>query len=344
MPSRQPPRHLWTVFGLLLSLGLGSTWLLTRDFSIQRTVAVSDELLMINANNSKTANAASADTSKTYGHRQYFVEGAIAHVVMQPPNARLSIAVSESITPEELATSNLASLAPIETFSEQFDADYIINGGFFDPNNGKTTSHLVSRGQIVGDPADNERLVENPNLTQYLPLILNRSEFRIYHCQKANGDMASDIVSTPIYDITFHDAPPPDGCEIDSAIGAGPQLLPINTSKEEGFTDYKDGALTRDAVGSLQPNARSAIGIGLDGVIALIMVEKNASSSGMTLLELADFASSLGITRLLNLDGGSSSALFVAAEEKTYFGFSDTDNNPVRRPVKSVVLLSEPDS
>ncbi|MBE9060672.1 phosphodiester glycosidase family protein [cf. Phormidesmis sp. LEGE 11477] len=282
----------------------------------------------IENNKIDTARTTSADAIRAYGHRTHVVGEAIAHVVTQPVSAELSIAVAE-----DLAT----GLATIEAFAEDSSADYIINGGFFDPNNGKTTSHLISQGQTIGDPADNERLVDNLDLSQYMPQILNRSEFRVYRCRSADADVANATT----YDITFHDAPPPDGCRVSTAIGAGPQLLPIDTSETEAFIDYDNGTLIRDAIGSLQPNARSAIGLYPDGAIALIMVEKNASSSGMTLLELADFAKSLGITKLLNLDGGSSSALFVAGQ--TYFGLADAEDNPVRRPVKSVILLTQPD-
>ncbi len=164
--------------------------------------------------------------------------------------------------------------------------------------------------------------------------IFNRSEFRVYRCHGSDTSTSD----TPIYDITFHDASPPDGCEIDTALGAGPQLLPVDTSEIEGFTDYDSGTLIRDAIGSLQPNARSAIGLYPEGAIALIMIEKNEASTGLTLSELADFAASIGITKLLNLDGGSSSSLFIATDQ-TYFGQSDAEGDPIRRPVKSVILL-----
>ena len=319
MRPRQPPLNSWTGLSLLI-LGLGGAWLLTRS-STPWIAATPSEPLVTETAKTKAAETEAADMAKTlpsrtYGHEKHFVKEAIAHVVTQPPATKIAIAVA-------------TDLATVETFAEQTDANYIINGGFFDPNNGKTTSYLVSQGQTVGDPTDNERLIENPNLSQYMTQILNRSEFRVYRCQGAD---------TPINDITFHDVPPPDGCEIEAAVGAGPQLLPVDTSKIEGFTDYDNGTLIRDAIGSTQRNARSAIGLYPEGAIALIMVEKNQKSSGLTLLELADFASSLGITKLLNLDGGSSSSLFVASDQ-TYSGLSDAEGNPIRRPVKSVILL-----
>ncbi len=314
MPPRQPLPNYLILFGLLISVGIGFT-LLARQSATSRAVAVQDEA---------STEPLTTDTeagSRDYGYERHVVENVIAHVVTQPPGTTLSVAVATDLT-------------TVEDFAEQAEASYIINGGFFDPNNGKTTSHLIAQGQIVGDPADNERLVENPALSQYIDQILNRSEFRVYRCAETNA---------PVYDIAFHDVLPPNGCAIDSAIGAGPQLLPTDTAQAEAFVDYDSGAVIRDAIGSLQPNARSAIGLYPDGAIALIMIEKGARSSGMTLAELADFAASLGITKLLNLDGGSSSSLFIAnddaTESQTYFGLSDSEGNPIRRAVKSVIVL-----
>ncbi len=313
MPPRQPPPNYLILFGLLVSFGIGFI-MLTRQFATSKAVAVPDE-------RPTEPLTTDAEISREYGYERHVVENAIAHVVTQSPGTTLSIAVA-------------TDLATVEDFAEQIEASYIINGGFFDPNNGKTTSHLMAQGQVVGDPAENERLVENPALSQYMDQILNRSEFRVYRCAETN---------TPVYDITFHDVLPPNGCTLDSAIGAGPQLLPVDTAQAEAFVDYDSDGITRDAIGSLQPNARSAIGLYPDGAIALIMVEKGANSSGMTLSELANFAASLGVAKLLNLDGGSSSSLFVAkdrtAESQTYFGLSDSEGNPIRRAVKSVIVL-----
>ena len=61
----------------------------------------------------------------------------------------------------------------------------------------------------------------------------------------------------------------------------------------------------------------------------------------MTLAELAEFARSQNIQKLLNLDGGSSSSLYVneGDESAIYFGRSDEAGNPVERAVKSVIIV-----
>lgn len=235
----------------------------------------------------------------------------VAHLVSAP----VSVSVAED-------------LQPIDSFVAPTQRAYVINGGFFDPQNGKTTSHLIVEGEIVGNPADNERLIENPALAPYLPQILNRSEFRSYRCT------AHDALR---YDIVFHNEPIPENCTIESAIGAGPQLLPENTSVAEAFVDYENGQLTRDAIGSMQPNARSAIGLNDTGEIYLIMIQQDGNSSGLSLAGLAEFAASLGVTKLLNLDGGSSSSIRFP-DGQTYSGQVDFEGEPIQRPVKSVIL------
>jgi len=252
----------------------------------------------------------------------YELPQATVRVVFFPKDVmNISVAVADDLKP-------LSAFAAHEIGGTSRS---IINGGFFDPQNGRTTSHLVVSGEVAGNPADNERLVGNPDLQQYLPQILNRSEFRAYYCgpeRSARGSLR--------YDITFHDAAVPEGCEIESAVGAGPQLLPEDTSELEAFTAYENGVLVRDAIGSMVPNARSAIGIDADGAVYFIMVEKTADLPGFTLAEMSEFAASQGIVKLLNLDGGSSSSLIAAGQ--TFYGRLDTNGDPIERPVKSVIL------
>jgi hypothetical protein len=149
-------------------------------------------------------------------------------------------------------------LNTVEEFAQKHRAIAILNGGFFDPNNQKTTSVVVLQGKLVADPRQNERLINNPNLKPKLAKVLNRSEFRRYLCGQ-----------TVRYDIVLRNAPPPTGCQLIDALGGGPQLLPELTLEQEGFVD---SANSRDALGSTQRNARTAVGITRDGSIVLVMV------------------------------------------------------------------------
>jgi exopolysaccharide biosynthesis protein len=224
-----------------------------------------------------------------------------------------------------------ADLTPLADFATKHQAIAAINGGYFDPQNQKTTSHIIQQANIVADPRTNERLMDNPDLQGYLGKILNRSEFRRYLCGSATK-----------YDIVLHSAPIPANCQLQDALGGGPGLLPTDTAVVEGFVSYKDGKLIRDAIGSYSPNARSAVGITKDGDIVLAMVAQRSdlpTSSGISLPDLADFLATLGVTKAMNLDGGSSSALYY--QDNVIYGRVDKEGNRIERPIKSVLLVKE---
>lgn len=217
----------------------------------------------------------------------------------------------------------------LEDFAQQNEAVAVLNGGFFDPQNQQSTSYVTQAGEIVGDPTENDRLMQNPDLTPYLAKILDRTEFRRYQCGQVRR-----------YDIVLHHQPVPEDCQMVDALGAGPRLLPELTLEQEGFTATgADGSVIRDALGSTQLNARTAIGITLDGRLLWVMAAQKPAlpSSGLSLPELANFLQTQGVEKAMNLDGGSSSALFYRG--KTVHGKIDGQGNPIVRPVKSVLLL-----
>lgn len=221
--------------------------------------------------------------------------------------------------------------ASLEAFSQRYDALAVLNGGFFDPQNQQTTSYVMQQGQWVGDPRQNARLMQNPNLAAYLDQILNRSELRRYRC--SNPERIQ-------FAIARHQAAVPAFCQLVDALGAGPQLLPELTLEAEGFTARNNsGEVVRDALGSNQPNARTAVGILPDGSLIWVMAAQKPglAASGLTLPELGDFLRAAGAEAALNLDGGSSSGLVYGGE--AIYGKLDQDGNPVVRPVKSVLLL-----
>lgn len=221
------------------------------------------------------------------------------------------------------------SLETVAQVAAKTKAIAVLNAGFFDPVNQKTTSHIVVNGREVANPKDNERLVNNPKLVPYLDAILNRSEFRIYDCGK-----------TVRYDIELHRAPMLAGCQLAQSMGGGPQLLPVDTSAQEGFTATQNGKLVRDAIESVQANARTALGLKADGSLIWLMVAQKKSQSGMTLAEVAHLLRDLGAVKVLNLDGGTSSSLYY--QGKTFNGKRDASTQLIARQVKSVLLLLPP--
>lgn len=204
-----------------------------------------------------------------------------------------------------------------------------INGGYFDPVNQKTTSFIIQQSKITADPRFNERLVDNPDLKTYLGKIFNRAEFRRYSC----GDKTQ-------YDITLHLAPIPKDCSLIDSLGAGPSILPQDTSEIEAFTAYQNGSKIRDAIATESLNARSAVGITSDGDVILVMVGQKPEkplNSGISLPELADFFSSLGVTKAMNLDGGSSASLYY--QGKVFYGRVAQDGTEIQRPIKSILAV-----
>jgi hypothetical protein len=198
-----------------------------------------------------------------------------------------------------------------------------INAGFFDPANQQTISHVTIANKPVADPKSNDRLTQNPKLKPYLPQIFNRSEFRRYQCDRRFR-----------YAITQHNMPIPNDCKLVDAIGGGPQLLPKLTAVEEAFFDPKTG---RDAIGYAQPNARSAIGLTAEGDVIIIMVEQTQASGGVGLQQLAEIIKAEGAVQALNLDGGTSSAVWY--EGRLVLGKRDENGKPIARPVKSVIVI-----
>jgi len=262
-------------------------------------------------------------------YQKYDLPKAVVHVVKIPKQGPYSIRpkVAAGLTPVD----EFAQQPSQATGRQQVSANSIavINGGYFDPVNQQTTSYIRMNGQVQADPQQNARLVENPDLQVYLPKILNRSEFRQYQC-------GTEVQ----YAITTYQHPIPSECRLIYSLGAGPQLLPQLTLQAEGFTDAVNGQMTRDAIGSHQPNARSAIGITKTGDILWVMVaQQSAAKPGLSLPALANFLKQQGAESALNLDGGSSSALVY--ENKIHPGKPDSSGQSMIRPVKSVLVLQK---
>lgn len=260
-------------------------------------------------------NLAQAATCSGLSYQSYSRSNSVVHVVKIAANS------------DRLVTTKISNhLQPLTSFLNKREVA-AINGGYFDPNNQQTTSFVTSQNQLVADPRLNSRLIDNPDLTIYLGKILNRSEFRRYQCDRKT-----------VYDIVQHRTPIKQGCLLADALGAGPQLLPSDTSAAEGFTAYQNGQLIRNAIGGNTANARSAIGITQDGTVILAMVEQtNSRASGLSLSELALFFKDLGVTKAMNLDGGSSTSLHYRG--RTYYGKLNPEGNQVKRPLKSILVV-----
>lgn len=232
-------------------------------------------------------------------------------------------------SPYKVTTAIASQVKTVEEFATSTQAIAVLNGGFFDPENQKSTSAIFQDGRQVAKPEDNDRLMNNLDLLPYLDRILNRSEFRRYRCGAIEQ-----------YDIVPRQTLPPVDCQLQDALGAGPQLLPLMTLEPEGFLSRQNGNVIRDPLGASQPNARSAIGMTQDGSLIWFMVAQRPdapANSGLSLLELADFMKKMGVEKALNLDGGSSASMFFQGE--TFYGKVNAAGEAIARPVKSVLLI-----
>ncbi|MCP9916264.1 phosphodiester glycosidase family protein [Cyanobium sp. ATX 6F1] len=220
------------------------------------------------------------------------------------------------------------SLQPLAQIARARGAIAGINGGYFDPANQQTNSWVLINGRVAANPGKNRRLIENPALRPYLNAILARSEFRVYRCR---GKVQ--------YGIAAHQAPIPPACRLEQALGGGPQLLPNLTTEREAFTAREQGVVVRDAIDALGANARTAVGIKADGQLLWVMVEQKPGRdrSGMTLAELGRYLQGRGVIAALNLDGGSSSSIYV--QGVSHGGQRDRSGQPIQRAIQSVLLL-----
>lgn len=253
-------------------------------------------------------------------YESYLYGKSVVHTLLIPASSHFLI--TPALSP---------SLSRLESLAQKHHAIAAINGGYFDPENRKSTAIVVQQGVLVGDPRQNERLMHNPKLAPYLKQILNRTEFRRFRCGQ-----------TTRYDIALHSEPSPIGCRLVDALGGGPRLLPKVTLVQERFADAAKGKVIRDPLGSSQPNARSAIGITRDGSILLVMVAQRPQfplTSGMSLPALAAFMRTLGVEKAMNLDGGSSSCLYYKG--KTVYGKVNEKGRWVKRELLSILLIQK---
>lgn len=226
-------------------------------------------------------------------------------------------------------------LEPLPDLVEKMEGSAIagINAGFFDPNNKLTTSYVVSQGKIAANPIENRNFLENPDLYPFLVKMLNRSEFRVMDCHGKRK-----------YAIAKHQDSLGFRCSLVHSVQAGPNLFVPDSALQEAFVAYKGNQRIRDPLGIDRKNARSAVGIDEAGNVILAMAAMKpleTEPAGVTLQEMAAVMRELGAKEALSLDGGSSSTLWVGGQ--TYYGKLDKAFNPVKRPIKSALVVIRED-
>ncbi len=232
--------------------------------------------------------------------------------------------------------------APLSDRARAENASAAVNGGFFNLADGESTSFIVIDGKTVCDPHTNQALTGNPKLKPHLEQIFNRCELRVL--EDASGQM--------LLDIQRHNEPPAQGLTLLHSLQGGPRLLPELTLKEEAFVRLNPDGTETDSIGSQKEAGRTAFGITADGYAMLICISggmQQEGAKGMTVADLAALLKDLGCSKALNLDGGSSTSMYIlsiprkkrgstAAPEDKPTGTAVCSRTPETR-VKSVLLL-----
>ena len=170
-----------------------------------------------------------------------------------------------------------------------------INAGYFDPNNEKTISYIVTDRNTAEDPLLNENLLHNGILRKNLDKILNRTEFRIVECY--DGKLK--------YEIVPHKTPEDFACTIVTSAQGGPLIYPQLRLEEEYFIEKKGDEIIRESCSVLHKVARTIIGIKNGELHILIITDEHP----MDLYEVHEYVKSLGWDRAMAFDGGSSTSM-----------------------------------
>ncbi|MFM7468675.1 MAG: phosphodiester glycosidase family protein [Vampirovibrionales bacterium] len=207
---------------------------------------------------------------------------------------------------------NASGLKTLPQLGEHTEALALINGGYYDRSRGTSMSWIVQQGEVMANPSTHPVL--GSDTFPWKKAVLNRSEWRAMSCTLQGSKTKPQIRHT----IARHFDPLPSGCTLLHAVGGGPQLLPLLTQEEEAFwiVDPKTNKILRDAIGAKQPNARTGVGILPDGTLLLTIAMKDPHSGkgGVSLAGFASWFLAQGCVQALNLDGGSSTALWLSEE------------------------------
>lgn len=172
-----------------------------------------------------------------------------------------------------------------------------VNAGYFDPNNEKSISYIVTDRNTVEDPVMNASLFTNGILRRNLDKILNRTEFRIVECYNDKTKLH--------YEIVPHKSEVEFGCNIVTSAQAGPLVYPQLRLEEEFFV-VKDGdEIVRESCSVLHKTSRTVIGLKNGEAHILIITDEHP----MDLYEVHDYVKSLGWDRAMTFDGGSSTSM-----------------------------------
>ena len=197
-----------------------------------------------------------------------------------------------------------------------------VNAGFFDPQNEKTISYIITDKQTTEDPLFNENLMQNPILRRHMDKIVNRTEFRVIQCDDDNSWR---------YEITPHKGSVDFACSVINAASGGPLVYPELKLEEEFFILKKDGEIIRESASVLHKTSRTIIGLKNGEAHILIITDEHP----MDIYEVHDLCKQLEFDRAMAFDGGSSTSM----NYKNKIEVVSTKGDGAGRSLKSFMLV-----
>ncbi len=186
-----------------------------------------------------------------------------------------------------------------------FNSGYVSSGiALYSSNWGSTYTPLIDNEVIVA--------IQNERVTAQLPGgVAGKTAFTIPPNGYLLAIRASNVANfLPVGTLVHQEAAtiPADFARYPQILGAGPLLVKngsfVLDGKAEGFSD----AFIR------QTAVRSAIGTTAAGNAIVATIHNRVGGSGATLAETAKIMQSLGCVDALNLDGGSSTSLYLGGQ------------------------------
>lgn len=197
--------------------------------------------------------------------------------------------------------------------------DFVVNGGFFDVNDGKSVSYVTIDNNLVEDVESNTRLVELLKREDRLEKVLSRAELRIL--ENKNHKL--------LFDIAYHNAPIQKGYVVKHALQAGPMLYPEMDLVEEGFVIYENDIVKFQSVDILKRRERTALGLKGKYLYIVLFTRDHKVDAN----EMRDYMlKKLKLEKIMALDGGLSTAV-------NYRDISIGSLGKFQRRVKSFLVI-----
>lgn len=199
---------------------------------------------------------------------------------------------SDKIKPFETKT-----LTTTKKVYDDNNFDLVVNGGFFDVDNGKHVSYVVIDENLVGNIEKHFVLMENLKKEERLEKVLSRSELRILENEHHNLK----------FDIARHNDPVQKGYKIKHSLGAGPMILPCMDLVGEGFVVYDENEIVKSqSVDILKRRERTVLGL-KGKYLYIILFTKDYRVDAY---ELRDYLTQkLKLKKAIALDGGLSTSI-----------------------------------